>query len=77
MAADKIPNTSLPRLLRRRDVAELVGLSERTVERLDLEGDGPACVRLGRRSVRYHPEAVARWIQERTRGAKPEPRPAD
>jgi predicted DNA-binding transcriptional regulator AlpA len=54
------------RLLKRRDVAELAQLSERTIERLDAEGEGPPRIRIGR-SVRYEPGDIALWIQSRRR----------
>jgi len=70
MAADtSTPVTAcdLPsRLLRRRDVAELAGLCLRTIERMDLEGQGPRQTRIGR-SVRYHPADVAEWLRARRR----------
>ncbi len=67
MAADSTPTAptaALTRLLRRREVAEIAGLCERTIERLDLEGRGPTQTRIGR-NVRYHPSDVQRWLEER------------
>ncbi|QUE50572.1 helix-turn-helix domain-containing protein [Luteolibacter ambystomatis] len=54
-----------PILLRRRDVAELLGVSERTVEVMKARGDFPI-VRLAGRSVRYPREAILDFIQART-----------
>ena len=53
------------RLLSQDDVADLVGLSTRTLERLRVSGDGPAFVKLGRR-VLYCEAALAEWIASRT-----------
>ena len=51
------------RLLRQQDVADMLGISARTLEKWRVRGLGPAYVRLGR-AVRYEPDAVAAFIAE-------------
>lgn len=57
--------TDLPILLRRREVAELLGVSERTVEGMKARGDFPV-VHLAGRSVRYPREAILAFVAART-----------
>jgi len=47
------------------ELAELLGVSTRTLEDYRLRGCGPPFVRLSGRAVRYRPRAVARWVRER------------
>jgi predicted DNA-binding transcriptional regulator AlpA len=49
------------RLLDTRDVATVTGFSEVTLRRWRVEGGGPPFLRLGGRSVRYHPDHVENW----------------
>jgi excisionase family DNA binding protein len=58
-----------------REAADFLRCSPRTLERLRVEGEGPPYARVGR-LVRYDPDAVRAWLKERTRGRRPEPRPA-
>jgi predicted DNA-binding transcriptional regulator AlpA len=51
----------IPFLLKQSDAAELLRLSERTLERLRLSGCGPLYVKAGR-SVRYRPADLEEWI---------------
>jgi predicted DNA-binding transcriptional regulator AlpA len=51
-------------LLTQRDVAARLGLSERTIERLRLSGDGPRFVK-ATRSVRYRECDLEAWIASR------------
>ena len=60
--------TSLPKLHLIDEVAEILALSTRSVRRLIASGELMAC-RLGR-SVRIHPDDLARYI-DRHRGACP------
>ena len=64
-APSTTPPSAPARLLTRRDVAELVRLSVRTIERLDEEGEGPAAIRIGK-SIRYAPDSIARWLESRS-----------
>jgi excisionase family DNA binding protein len=52
------------RLLTQRDAATLLRLSERTLERLRLQGGGPLYVKAGR-AVRYREADLEAWIAAR------------
>jgi predicted DNA-binding transcriptional regulator AlpA len=52
------------RLLTQRDAATLLRLSERTLERLRVSGDGPHFVKAGR-AVRYRECDLEAWIADR------------
>jgi len=52
-------------LLRRKEVAQLLGVSERTVETMKERGDLPI-VRLANRTVRYPYEAIVAFVEART-----------
>lgn len=60
-------------LLRAREMAERLGISERKLFALTIEGILP-CVRLGR-LVRYNVETIERWIRENESSADLNPRP--
>ena len=51
-------------LLTQREAAELLRLSERTLERLRVSGIGPKFLRI-RHSVRYRPEDLREWLASR------------
>jgi excisionase family DNA binding protein len=51
-------------LLDQREAARVLRLSERTLERLRLQGGGPSYVKCGR-SVRYRIDDIERWIAQR------------
>lgn len=55
-----------PMLLTTREVAARLRCSERTAERLRLQGDGPPFVKFGA-TVRYPLDALDRWLAERVR----------
>jgi predicted DNA-binding transcriptional regulator AlpA len=63
-------------LLSQRQVAELFGLSERTLEAMRLRGAGPAFVRFSRRCVRYRAADIDRFIMSRTVNGEVENRSA-
>lgn len=52
-------------LITRAAAAELLSISERTLERYDAAGTGPGYVRVGPRMVRYDPEACRAWAKAR------------
>lgn len=54
------------RLLRARDAAQILGLSESTLAKMRLSGAGPQFQKLGR-SVRYMRSAVESWVRARSR----------
>lgn len=53
------------RVLLSRDAARFVGLSESTLAKLRLNGNGPIYCKLGRRVV-YRPADLEEWLQSRT-----------
>ena len=56
----------MPVLLNQRQAAEYLCLSERTLERWRVSGDGPAFVKLGRR-VAYRECDLIEWVAGRIR----------
>jgi hypothetical protein len=52
-------------LLSQRGAATLLALSERTLERLRVNGGGPRFIKVGA-SVRYQQEALERWVARRS-----------
>jgi predicted DNA-binding transcriptional regulator AlpA len=55
----------LPKVITARTAARFVGLSESTLAKLRLNGNGPTYCKLGRRVV-YRPEDLDAWLQSRT-----------
>jgi predicted DNA-binding transcriptional regulator AlpA len=53
------------KVLLSRDAARLVGLSESTLAKLRLNGNGPTYCKLGRRVV-YRPKDLEAWLESRT-----------
>lgn len=65
-------------LLNSKKAAALLGISERTLERLRAVGEGPKYVKFGKAgsaSVRYNPTDIRCWIEERKRGSTSEDGP--
>jgi transcriptional antiterminator len=62
------------RLLTRRQTAELIGTSERTLRRWDQEHRGPPALRFSERMIRYNIDAAREWLDivnlRATRGEK-------
>ncbi|MBN1588361.1 MAG: helix-turn-helix domain-containing protein [Pirellulales bacterium] len=52
-----------PELLTLRQVAELCGVSDRTVWSWARDGIAPAPLKIGKGTVRYSREAYVRWIE--------------
>jgi predicted DNA-binding transcriptional regulator AlpA len=50
------------RLLTRRQTAELIGTSARTLKRWEQQKVGPPALRFSRRMTRYNIEAVREWL---------------
>lgn len=59
-----------PQLLTPEDVAEWLNTSTGYLAKLRSQGGGPPFTKFGRK-VRYHPNAVARWLRARTVGVAP------
>ena len=55
----------LPNVVSTKIAARLVGLSESTLAKLRLTGNGPVYCKLGRRVV-YRPSDLEQWLQSRT-----------
>jgi excisionase family DNA binding protein len=55
---------AMVRLLTQAEASRLLRLSERTLERLRLQGGGPLYVKCGR-SVRYREADIEKWIAAR------------
>jgi predicted DNA-binding transcriptional regulator AlpA len=55
----------MPKVLPAKAAARLVGLSESTLAKLRLNGNGPMYCKLGRRVV-YRPADLERWLSSRT-----------
>lgn len=49
-------------LLHTEAVARLLGLSASTLRKMRSRGEGPAFVRIGRRSIRYRPADVEAYV---------------
>lgn len=54
----------LPKVITARTAARFVGLSESTLAKLRLNGNGPTYCKLGRRVV-YRPEDLDAWLSSR------------
>jgi predicted DNA-binding transcriptional regulator AlpA len=55
----------LPKVISAKVAARYVGLSESTLAKLRLNGNGPTYCKLGRRVV-YRPEDLDQWLESRT-----------
>ena len=60
-------------LLRQREAAKLLSLSERSLERLRCFGGGPKYVRLSRGRIAYREEDLREWIARRVVGSTSQP----
>ena len=61
----------MQRLYTQAEAAELLCLSERTLERLRVAGTGPRFVRIGK-SIRYQPSVLEAFVASRTVGSTSE-----
>ena len=57
----------MDKVLRRKQLLEVIGLSNTTQWRLENAGDFPARIKLGRGSVGWHLNEVEEWLKERER----------
>ena len=57
-----------PELLRKREVASLLGIGLRSLNRNVQQGRFPGPIRLGTRTLRYSRRAVLAWIAEQSAG---------
>ncbi len=56
---------TIPRLLRPAEVADVLGVSERTLERWRMDGEGPQFISMSRKTIRYSAGAVEDFIDGR------------
>lgn len=56
------PQSLSRRILSKAEVAELLGISERTLNRRHSEGIGPPCIKHGRKVV-YFEDSIIRWLE--------------
>lgn len=61
-------------LLKQRQAADLIGVSERTLECWRSRGSGPPFVKISRRAVRYRREDIDQWVGERVQRSTSEER---
>lgn len=64
----KITKNDLPELMTRAELAEVYGMSANTLANWATMGIGPPPIRLGK-EVRYHPEDVLEYLEERRAAA--------
>ena len=62
-------------LLRQREAANLLSLSERSLERLRCSGGGPKYVRISRGRIAYREEDLREWIARRVVNSTSQPLP--
>lgn len=60
-------HSPMDRLLRPEDVAQILGVSERTLERWRMEGSGPRYLSLSRKVVRYEAGDLRTFLDDRGR----------
>jgi prophage regulatory protein len=58
---------NLDRVIRRKQLLELIGLSSTTQWRLEKAGQFPSRIKLGQRSVGWHLNEVEEWLKGRER----------
>ncbi len=68
-------NLEHDRCLTRDDLSRMLGVSARTVRRLEREGNAPKPIRIGYRTVRYHPDEVTQFMRVNGMSAPAELRP--
>ena len=50
-------------MLSRREAAQLIGTSEKTLQRWAARGEGPPRLKFGRRMTRYQLGVLRRWLE--------------
>lgn len=58
--------SDLTPLLSEAEAAQYLGMSPRYLQERRYRGGGPEYLRLSHRTVKYHPDALARWLAERS-----------
>ncbi len=54
-------------LLNQKQAAKFLGLSHRTLERWRCTGGGPPFIRVSNRAIRYAPDDLHEWLENRKR----------
>lgn len=67
------PEADWPALLTEKQAARFLGFSARTLQSWRSRGGGPRYVSVSPRCVRYRPEDLRRWIEERVRTSTSDP----
>lgn len=62
--SDRNPNRIEPLLVGSAELARLLSVSKRTVERLQTEGCLPECVRIGKTGVRWRLADIREWVDQ-------------
>jgi len=65
---------SVEQLYNRSDLARLLGVSIKTLEKWAWEGKGPAFVKVGGHLVRYRPSDVAAYLEANKTRSEPDKR---
>ena len=63
MPLETAPPNILSDYLTKRELAEQLGMSVRTLDRMALNGDGPPLTRIGRTTL-YRRDAVLKWLRD-------------
>ncbi len=63
-------------LLTTADLGEVLGMTRTAIYNMRHRGDGPRWIRIDARSVRYRPEDVEAWLEERAAATASEAPPA-
>jgi len=66
----QIHRQQLDRMLRRKEVEVITGLSRSSIYAGMADGTFPASIRLSRRAVAWSESSIRNWIAERTGGGK-------
>ena len=61
------------RLLDAREVANLLGIKEKTLEKWRADGTGPPHLKIGRKLTRYDPADLILWMKEHRAPGLPAP----
>ena len=61
--------SDIPKLLTPQAVADVLGLTERTLERWRITGEGPRFIKLSRSTVRYTADEVAAFVAARIKAS--------
>ena len=69
----RLPKQRPAALLTENDAAAYLKLTARALQAWRYRGDGPQYVRISARAIRYRPEDLESWIEERLRTSTSDP----